>query len=80
MPKDALTAHEIDAVLEELCAYQQKRVLEHARRISPRVTADDVQNPIDIPELAASPDWNYQDGLLAGHRAAQAALRATFKR
>lgn len=80
MPTESLSALEIDEVIEELCAYQQRRVLEHARRLNPRVTADDIMNPIDIPELAASAEWNYEDGLLAGYRAAQAALRARLKR
>jgi hypothetical protein len=71
---------EIDAVLMELCRYQQGRVLEHARRLNPRVTADDILNPIDIPELAASAEWNYEEGVLAGYRSAQAALRAAFAR
>lgn len=78
--QDALTIREIDAVLEELCAYQQRRVLEHARRLNPRVTADDIMNPIDIPELAASAEWNYEEGVLAGYRSAQAALRARARR
>lgn len=80
MPADSLSGSEIDEVLEELCAYQQRRVLEHARRLNPRVTADDIMNPIDIPELSASAEWNYEDGLLAGYRSAQAALRARMKR
>ena len=63
-------------LLGELCAHQQKRVLDHARRLNGRVTADDIMNPIDVPELSASPEWNYEDGVLAGYRAAQAALRA----
>lgn len=80
MPTDSLTGAEIDQVIEELCAYQQRRVLEHARRLNPRVTADDIMNPIDIPELAASAEWNYEDGVLAGYRALQAAIRARLKR
>ena len=77
---DTLTEAEIDRVLDELIAYQRKRVIDHARRIHPRATDDDVQNPIDIPALAQSPEWNYEDGLLAGYRSAQAALRARLRR
>ena len=80
MPKEALSGAQIDEVLEELCAYQQRRVLERARRLDPRLTADDIMNPIDSPVLSASPEWNYEDGLLAGYRSAQAALRARLKR
>ena len=74
--KDQLTYDEIEAVLKDLMAYQHKRVMEHARRLNPRVTADDILNPIDIPELAKSPEWNYEEGVLAGFRAVQAAMRA----
>lgn len=80
MPTDTLTADDIDAVLEDLIAYQQRRVLEHARRLDNHLTADDILNPIDSPALSASPEWNYEDGLLAGYRAAQAALRARMRR
>jgi hypothetical protein len=70
----------LDAVFEELIAYQHQRVMERARRLNPRVTADDVMNPIDIPELAADPAWNYEDGILAGYRSAQTAVRARMRR
>ena len=80
MPKESLTHAEIDAALEELCAYQHRRVMDHARRLNPRVTADDILNPIDIPELRASAEWNYEEGVLAGCRAAQAALRAILRK
>jgi hypothetical protein len=70
----------VEAVLEELMAYQHKRVLEHARRLNPRVTADDIMNPVDVPELARDAEWNYEDGVLAGYRAAQAAIRARLRR
>ena len=69
-----------DAVLGELIAYQHKRVLEHARRLDPRATADDIMNPVDVPELARDPGWNYEDGILAGYRSAQTALRARLRR
>ena len=70
----------IERLLEELIAHQRKRVLEHARRINPRLTEDDVQQPHDFPELAASPEWNYEDGVLAGYQATQAAIRAQLRK
>jgi hypothetical protein len=76
----AVTLEELDAVFDELVAYQQKRVMERARRLNPRVTADDLMNPIDIPELSADPEWNYEDGILAGYRAAHTAIRARVRR
>lgn len=71
---------EIERVLEELIVHQRKRVLDHARRLNGRLTEDDVQQPQDFPELAGNPEWNYEDGILAGYQAAQAAIRAQMRR
>ena len=70
----------LERLLEEMIAQQRARVLQHARRLNPQLTDDDVQQPHDFPELAGSPEWNYEDGLLAGYLAVQAALRATFRK
>ncbi len=71
---------EIERVLDELIAHQRRRVLEHARRLDARLTEDDVQQPQDFPALAASAEWNYEDGILAGYQAAQAAIRAQLRK
>ena len=70
----------IEQLLDEMVVMQRKRVLEHARRLNGRLTEDDVQQPQDFPELAGSPEWNYEDGLLAGYQAAQAAVRAQLRK
>ena len=70
----------IEQLLEEMVVMQRKRVTEHARRLNPRLTDDDVQQPQDFAELAGSPEWNYEDGLLAGYQAAQAAVRAQLRK
>ena len=70
----------LERLLDEMIEQQRARVLEHARRLNPTLTDDDVQQPHDFPELAGSPEWNYEDGLLAGYQAVQAALRATFRK
>ena len=75
---DAIAA--IDRLLVEMIAQQRRRVLDHARRLNGKLTDDDVQQPQDFPELAASPEWNYEDGILAGYQAAQAAIRAELRR
>ena len=80
MPTDALRIDETEAVLEELIAYQRKRVLDGARRLNPRLTEDDILNPDDFPELMASAAWTYEEGILAGYRSAQVALRARYRR
>ena len=51
-----------------------------ARRLNGKLTDDDVQQPHDFPELAGSPEWNYEDGILAGYQAVQAAVRATLRK
>jgi hypothetical protein len=78
MTDDVVAA--IDRLLVELIAQQRQRVLAHARRLNGKLTEDDVQQPQDFPELAASPEWNYEDGILAGYQAAQAAIRAQLRR
>ena len=70
----------LEKLLGEMIQQQRARVLAHARRLNPKLTDDDVQQPHDFPELAGSPEWNYEDGLLAGYQAVQAALRATFRK
>ena len=70
----------IEQLLEEMVVLQRKRVLDHARRLNGRLTDDDVQQPQDFPELSSSPEWNYEDGLLAGYQAAQAAVRAQLRK
>jgi len=78
MPRLLETA--LERLLDEMVAQQRARVLTHARRLNPKLTDDDVQQPHDFPELAGSPEWNYEDGILAGYLAVQAAMRATFRR
>jgi hypothetical protein len=73
-------AVELDRLFDEMVAQQRKRVLEHARRINPRLTEDDVQQPHDFPELHGSAEWQYEDGVLAGYVAAQMAVRAQLRR
>ena len=71
---------ELEKLLVEMIEQQRKRVLEHARRLNHRITEDDVEQPHDFPELAGSAEWQYEDGVLAGYRAVQAAMRAAFRR
>ena len=70
----------LERLFEELISLQRKKVLDAARRLNPRLTDDDVQQPQDFPELAGSPEWNYEDGLLAGYQAAHMAVRALLRR
>ena len=82
MPRmlEAEPIDEIVRLLDEMIAQQRARVLAHARRLNAKLTDDDVQQPHDFPELAGSPEWNYEDGILAGYQAVQAAIRAALRR
>src|SRR5262245_26801527 len=72
----AMDVHDDDRVLAEIIAQQEAKVLALARTIVPRLTLEDVRNPHDFPALVASADFNYEDGILAGLKAAEMALRA----
>ncbi len=66
----------VDRLMLELIGQQERKVLEMARRIHPGLTAEDIRNPQDFPDLMKSAEWNFEDGILAGLRSAHIALRA----
>jgi len=69
-------ADAVERLLGEMIAQQEAKVLVLARRIVPHLTPEDVRNPHDFAALTESADFNYEDGVLAGLRAAQIAVRA----
>lgn len=77
MPKRAGELLElVDALMLEMIGHQERKVIELARAIHPGLTAEDVRNPQDFPELVADARWNYEDGILSGLKSAHMALRA----
>jgi ADP-ribose pyrophosphatase len=66
---------EMERLVMDLEALQRRKVLDLARRLRPGVTLEDVANPHDFPELG-DPDWQYEDGILAGIQGVLAAVRA----
>jgi hypothetical protein len=66
----------IDRLMLEVIEQQERKVLEMGRRIHPGLTAEDIRNPHDFPDLIASAEWNFEDGILAGLRSAHIAMRA----
>ena len=66
----------IENLLADMIAQQERKVLALARRIVPHATAEDVRNPHDFAPLVESADFNYEDGILAGLKAAAVAIRA----
>ncbi len=70
---------ELERELGVMSRTQAERVASLARRINSRLTPEDLRNPQDFPELSQDPDFNYQDGTLAGIEAARAALRRLLR-
>jgi hypothetical protein len=68
----------IENELERMEDGQRKKVLELARRIHPGLTAEDIRNPHDFPDLD-DPDWHFEDGVLTGIQSVQVVLRALFR-
>lgn len=62
-------------ILEAMEDNQRLKVIELARRIKPGLTAEDIRNPHDFPDLD-DPDWHFEDGQLTGIQSALFALRA----
>lgn len=62
---------ELLAAMEEA---QRAKVVDLARRLVPHLTAEDIRNPHDFPDLD-DPDWHFEDGQLAGIEAVRFALR-----
>lgn len=67
-----------EAVMQELITGQQQRLLRLARQIVPHLTADDILQPNDFPELELDPTFRYEEGILAGMLALQMAIRASL--
>jgi hypothetical protein len=62
-------------VLEAMEENQRAKVVDLARRLKPGLTAEDLRNPHDFPDLD-DPDWHFEDGQLTGIQSAVFALRA----
>jgi hypothetical protein len=65
----------IDDALAAMEKLQADKVIDLARRLKPGLTAEDIRNPHDFPELDDS-DWHYEDGMLTGIQGVRTALRA----
>ncbi len=63
------------ALLEAMERTQHQKVVDLARRLRPGLTAEDIRNPHDFPDLD-DPDWHFEDGQLAGIQSVRFALRA----
>ena len=70
----------VEQLLASMAAQQEEKVLALARRLVPHLTREDLRNPHDFIPLVESADFNYEDGILAGLRAAETAVRAARSR
>ena len=65
-----------DQLMLEMISQQEAKVIALGRQIHSGLTAEDIRNPQDFPDLIANAPWNFEDGILAGLRSAHMALRA----
>ena len=70
---------EVLALLGTMEGLQARKVIDLARRLCPGLTAEDIRNPHDFPELGDT-DWHFEDGQLAGIQSVVTALRAWRER
>src|SRR5262245_52738693 len=73
-PIDARTLlRNVTELLDAMERTQCAKVIELARRLKPGLTAKDIRNPHDFPDLD-DPDWHFEDGQLTGIQAVRFAL------
>jgi len=69
----------MESVFEELIEEQRKKLLSFAHELIPNITADDLLQPNDFPELEQHPFFRYEEGVLEGLLTAQMAYLAWRK-
>lgn len=74
----AISLVDLEALLVDMETLQERKVVDLARRLKPGITADDIKNPHDFPELD-DPDWHYEDGVLTGIQSVRSAVRARMQ-
>jgi hypothetical protein len=72
---DGISWDRLETLLSAMEDLQARKVLELARRLKPHLTAEDIRNPHDFPELDDA-DWHYADGILTGIQGVRTALAA----
>ena len=65
----------IDSVFLDLIEGQKAKMLEFARTLIANITAEDLLQPQDYPELENHAYFRYEEGVLEGLLTAQMALR-----
>jgi hypothetical protein len=60
-------------LLDQMEETQKAKVIDLARRLKPGLTAEDIRNPHDFPDLD-DPDWHFEDGQLTGIQSVRFAM------
>lgn len=63
------------ALIDTMEEDQKTKVIDLARRLKPGLTAEDIRNPHDFPDLD-DPDWHFVDGQLTGIQSVGFAIRS----
>lgn len=66
----------IESLFDELITAQREKLKKCADRIVPHLTADDLLQPNDFPELENHPYFRYEEGVLEGLLTARMAYLA----
>jgi len=66
-----------DSLIEQMISGQQQRLRALAARIAPHLTEEDLLQPHDHAQVRDHPDFQFEDGVLAGYLAVRAVLRAS---
>lgn len=67
---------ELESLFDELVEAQREKVKRCSDRIVPNLTADDLLQPNDFPELENHPHFRYEEGVLEGLLTARMAYLA----
>jgi hypothetical protein len=69
----------MERLFDELIEGQRKKIFKFAKEVIPYITADDLLQPNDFPELENHPFFRYEEGVLEGLLTARMAYLAWKK-
>lgn len=72
-PDPAEVLRRVFRLLDQMEEVQKAKVIDLARRLKPGLTAEDIRNPHDFPDLD-DPDWHFEDGQLTGIQSVRFAM------
>lgn len=76
---DSMNWEIAEALIQEIAELQKKNMLTCAKRVIPNIIEDDLLQPNDFIELENCPLFRYEEGVLAGIRTVEIALRAKIR-